>query len=222
MNDRDGGDDPGRREQSGEDTRDGSDGSRPRDPDRGSTASSGPGPRDEPDSEDEHRHETGDPADRTGAGRAGAEGNRQGGPRAGRRDDSSRIATEERRRNAPIVTGVAAIVGAWVALSGPLLAGATAALWNNVAVGLAILFAAGYNYSRLSDDAQLSVGVAALAALLGIWLVIAAPLLEMDAGAYWSTIASGLLVAGLAGYAAYEGREARAVTTDERSEPGRG
>lgn len=115
------------------------------------------------------------------------------------------------------------MVGAWVALSGLLLEGTPpAALWNNVAVGAAILVAAGYNYARLSGDKQLSVAIAALVALLGIWLVVAAPLLEMDGGAYWSTIASGLLVAGLAGYAAYEGREARAVTTTEGSDPGRG
>ena len=140
-----------------------------------------------------------------------------------RRDETTQVANEERRRKTSVVSGVIAIIGAWVALSVLVFDLGEAALWNNVLVGTLVFLAAGYNVYRLSNDIPLSVGVSSLIAVLGIWLLISAALLEMPAGAgladspFWSTIGSGFLIAGLAGYNAYEAREARAVATESEA-----
>ncbi|WP_049927642.1 SPW repeat domain-containing protein [Halopiger goleimassiliensis] len=136
------------------------------------------------------------------------------------RDESTQIVTEERRRKTSVVSAVVAVLGAWVALSVLLFDTGEIALWNNVLVGAVVVLAAGYNLYRLSNDVPLSVGVASLVAVLGIWLIVSAALLGMPAGAgladspFWSTVGSGFLIAALAGYNAYEAREARAVATE--------
>lgn len=133
------------------------------------------------------------------------------------RDESTQIANDERRRNTAFISGVIAVIGIWVALSVLVYDVGTASLWNNVAVGGVVFLAGGYNYYRLSNDIPLSTGIATLVAILGIWLVVAPVLLEMGTGLFWSTVVSGLLIAGLAGYNAYESREARTVATDTAS-----
>ena len=141
-----------------------------------------------------------------------------------RRDDSTRIANEERRRKISVISGIIAVVGAWVALSVVVLYDVSGAeFWNNVLVGGVVFAAAAYNYYRLANDIPLSVGVSGLVALLGIWLIISPALLGMGAGEglidspFWSTLGSGLLIAALAGYNAYDAREARSVATDSAS-----
>lgn len=129
------------------------------------------------------------------------------------RDDSTQIANEERRRHTPFISAIVAAIGAWVALSVLIYDVGAAGLWNNVLVGGAVFVAGAYNYYRLVNDLPLSVGVGSLVAILGIWLIIAPALLGLTSG-FWSTLASGLLVAGLAGYNAYEAREARTVATE--------
>ncbi|SEW09442.1 SPW repeat domain-containing protein [Natrinema salifodinae] len=137
-------------------------------------------------------------------------------PDAGRdpRDESTQVANEERRRKTSVISLLVAVLGGWVAASVLVFDTAAAPLWNNVLVGLVVLAAAGYNYYRLTNDVPLSTGIASLVAILGIWLIVSAALLEMTGGLFWSTLATGLLVAGLAGYNAYEAREARSVTTE--------
>ncbi|SDR16815.1 SPW repeat domain-containing protein [Natronobacterium texcoconense] len=144
-------------------------------------------------------------------------------PRVDDRDpgnEATQIASEERRRKTSVVSAIVAIIGAWVALSVLFYGVSGAILWNNVLVGATVFVAAGYNYYRLANDIPLSAGVASLVAVLGIWLIISAALLEMPAGAgladspFWSTLVSGFLIAGLSGYNAYEAREARSVATE--------
>lgn len=135
-------------------------------------------------------------------------------PQRDSRDESHQIANEERRRNTAFVSGLVTVIGAWVVLSVFVYDVSQAAFWNNVVVGATIALAGGYNYYRQHNDVPLSVGVAALVATLGIWLIVAAAVLEMLIGVFWSTLVSGLLVAGLAGYNAYEAREASTVATD--------
>lgn len=134
-------------------------------------------------------------------------------------DESPLIASDDRRRNMAILTGIAAVIGAWVALSVLVYDVGAATLWNNVLVGAVVFLAAGYNFYRLNNDIPLSVGVAALVAVLGLWLIVAAAAFEMAGGLFWSTAISGLLVALLSGYDAYEGREAEAVVTGETESP---
>ena len=130
------------------------------------------------------------------------------------RDESAPVATEERRRNTSVVSLLVAALGAWVALSTLVFETTSASRWNNVLAGLVIAVAAAYNYYRLSNDIPLSTAIASLVAILGIWLIVSAALLELTGGLFWSTIAFGLLIAGLAGYNAYEARDARTVATD--------
>lgn len=111
------------------------------------------------------------------------------------------------RRLTRVASGVAALLGAWVAVSAVVYGTGDAALWNNVLVGAAVFLGAGYNYYRRLTDHPSSPGVAGLVALLGIWLILAAAVLGLAGGAAWSTAISGLLVAVLSGYALYEARE---------------
>ncbi|WP_049896391.1 SPW repeat domain-containing protein [Natrialba chahannaoensis] len=131
------------------------------------------------------------------------------------RDQNTQIVSEERRRNISLISAVVAVLGLWVAASLLIYDASEAAFWNNVLVGAVIFIAGTYNYYRLATDVPLSVGVATLAAVLGIWLIISAALFEMLGGLFWSTLATGLIVAGLSGYNAYEAREAQLVTGEE-------
>jgi hypothetical protein len=162
------------------------------------------------------------PTDRSEAASADVDAGTGAGdrPDAGRdpRDDAAQIATEERRRKTSIVSLLVAVLGAWVALSTVPFGAATGPLWNDLLVGTVVFAAAGYNYYRLTNDVPLSVGIASLIAVLGIWLIVSAALLEMTGWLFWSTLAAGLLIAGLAGYNAYEAREARTVATESRTE----
>lgn len=130
------------------------------------------------------------------------------------RDESTQVASEQRRRKTSVLSLLVAAFGTWVALSVLVFETAAAPLWNNVLVGFVVLTAAGYNYYRVTNDVPLSTGIASLIAVLGIWLIVSAALLEMTGGLFWSTLATGVLIAGLAGYNAYEAREARTVATD--------
>ncbi|SDJ49370.1 SPW repeat domain-containing protein [Natronorubrum texcoconense] len=137
------------------------------------------------------------------------------------RDDATQIANEERRRKVSVISAIVAVIGAWVVLSVVALYDVSqAAFWNNVLVGSVVFLAAGYNYYRVVNDIPLSVGVSGLVALLGIWLIVSPALLEMQAGLglttspFWSTLGSGLLIAALAGYNAYDARDARRVATE--------
>ncbi|AFZ73253.1 SPW repeat protein [Natronobacterium gregoryi] len=159
-----------------------------------------------------------DPTERTpvetdsGTGADSGERMGQGGHEP--RDESTAIASEERRRNTSFISGIVAVLGLWAVVSVLIYDVGGAITWNNVLVGAVVFAAAGYNYYRLSNDVPLSVGVASLVAVLGIWLIVSAALLEMIGGMFWSTLVTGLLVTGLSGYNAYEAREARAVTRE--------
>lgn len=136
-------------------------------------------------------------------------------PTTGHRSTAQRVANEERRQYTPILSGITVIVGLWIILSGFVyvtVGGAT--LWNTLFVGLVVVLAAAYNYYRQSNDIPLSVGVATLLVVLGLWLIASTIIFDMPPGFRWSTAASGLIIAVLGGYNAYSGREARAVTTD--------
>lgn len=128
------------------------------------------------------------------------------------RADGPPDASDERRPAG--FASIVAVIGLWVALSVFVYDVGTAAVWNNVAVGLTVFLAGGYNYYRLSNGIPRNTGIAALVAALGLWLLVGATLLELTGGSYWSTAGSGLVVTCLSGYDAYESREARAIVSD--------
>lgn len=128
--------------------------------------------------------------------------------------DDPETTTEQRRRITEVVTGFVAVLGAWVAVSVLLYEIGETALWNNVMVGALVAAGAGYDYYRQANDTPTSFAVTGLVAVLGLWLVASAGVFELTGGAFLVTTASGLLVAALSGYNAYEAREARSATTE--------
>lgn len=106
------------------------------------------------------------------------------------------------------VSAVVALVGAWIVISAFLYSPPAANFWNDVIVGSAIGIVAGYNAVRTDEVEGINTGAAALVALLGLWMVVAPFLFEvLTDGAFWSDVVSGAIVAVLAGYNAYQGRE---------------
>ncbi|EMA37357.1 SPW repeat domain-containing protein [Halobiforma nitratireducens] len=109
------------------------------------------------------------------------------------------------------ISGIASVVGLWILISPFVLESAEAAVWNNVIVGAAILLLAGYNYYRIVTDHPTSVGVMALAAILGLWTAVAPFAFEIGSETLlWSNVVAGVLGLLLAGYVAYAGRSVRA------------
>ena len=118
------------------------------------------------------------------------------------------------RRNTTILSGIASVLGLWIAISVFVYDVGAATLWNNLVVGAAVFLIAGYNYYRGSTDVPIAVAAAALVAVLGLWLVVSPVLFEMATGVFWSTLITGAVIAALAAYNAYEGREARTIGTE--------
>ncbi|WP_433631433.1 SPW repeat protein [Halomicrococcus sp. NG-SE-24] len=108
------------------------------------------------------------------------------------------------------LSGFVSLVGAWIFVSAFVYdTMSTVSYWNNVIVGLAIFLIAGYNYYRMTNGYEVSVGSAGFVALLGLWMILV-PFVIADIGAaFWSDVISGIVVAGIAGYNAYAGREMR-------------
>lgn len=105
------------------------------------------------------------------------------------------------------VSGVVSLVGLWIAVSPFLYETAQMSKWNNAVTGGAICLLAGYGFYRMSTGGWPDVGTTSLASLLGLWAVAAPLLLAYGNDALvWSTIASGIAVAILSGYSAYESR----------------
>ncbi|MFC3957074.1 SPW repeat domain-containing protein [Halovivax cerinus] len=107
------------------------------------------------------------------------------------------------------VSALAAIVGLWLVASPFVYGGPDAAYWNNTLVGTGIFLLAGYNFYRLSKDRLASVGVASLAALLGLWALASPYLIDMgDSALASSTMIAGLIVAAVSAYSAYANNRA--------------
>ncbi|MFC4438532.1 MULTISPECIES: SPW repeat protein [Natrialbaceae] len=106
------------------------------------------------------------------------------------------------------LSALVALVGLWLVASPFIFEATEAAVWNNTMVGTAIFLLAGYNFYRLSKDRLASVGIAALAALLGLWAVISPYVIEMGSDQLAaSTLSAGLIVAVLSIYNAYANRK---------------
>lgn len=114
------------------------------------------------------------------------------------------------------LSGIASLLGAWIAVSPWVLEPDVVAgtLWNNVIVGAAIFLIAGYNYYRMSKGLSASAGSAGLVALLGLWMIIAPfVVFEVATDLLWSDVISGIIVAAIGGYNAYAGRETAGTGT---------
>lgn len=114
------------------------------------------------------------------------------------------------------LSGIASLIGLWIAVSPFVYETAATMLWNNVLVGAAIFLLAGYNYYRIVTDHPSSTGVLSLAALLGLWTVVSQFAIDgrfavsgLDAAPealVWSNVVSGILAAAIVSYVAYAAR----------------
>ena len=105
------------------------------------------------------------------------------------------------------LSGVVSLIGLWIAASAFLYETAQVSQWNNAATGGAIFLLAGYGFYRMTKGFRPDVGSTSLTSLLGLWAIAAPFLLAYGSEALvWSTMASGIAVAILSGYNAYESR----------------
>jgi thiol:disulfide interchange protein len=115
------------------------------------------------------------------------------------------------------ISGVIALLGLWMLAEALLFDIVPGQFWNDIIVGALLLAVGGYNYYRRSDEEIGSVGAAAVAALVGLWLIAAPFVFGAEGGAtettnalaFWNDIVVGLLALGLGAYSAYEARDQR-------------
>lgn len=124
------------------------------------------------------------------------------------------------------LSGIIALLGAWMVLEAFLFDMVASQFWNDIIVGALLLGVGGYNYSRRGNDKIGSVGAAAIAAVLGLWLIAAPFMFGWEAGAteavnpltFWNDIVVGLITLGLGAFSAYAARDQK----EEAQRLGRG
>ena len=113
------------------------------------------------------------------------------------------------------LSGIIALFGAWMLVQSFLFDMVGSQFWNDIIVGALLLVIGGYNYSRRGNDKVASVGAAAIAALLGLWLITAPFMFGWDAGAteavnplvFWNDIVVGLITLAIGAFSAYAARD---------------
>ena len=109
------------------------------------------------------------------------------------------------------LSALVALIGLYVVASPFIFDATEQAIWNDTLVGTGIFLLAGYNFVRLSRDRLASDGVASLAVLLGLWLLVSPGVIEMGSNTLATgTAASGLATAVLSAYNAYANKKADA------------
>jgi len=110
------------------------------------------------------------------------------------------------------VSGIASLVGLWIAASPFVYDTTTMATWNNVAIGLAIFLVAGFTYYQLAGGMFAAVGALSLVVLLGLWTIVAPYVMDFESNALLlSNVAAGAAVALISAYNAYANREAQSA-----------
>ncbi|QLG64348.1 SPW repeat protein (plasmid) [Halorarum salinum] len=114
------------------------------------------------------------------------------------------------------ISAIIGLLGLWMILQAVLFELTPGQFWNDVIVGALLLAVGGYNYYRRADERLGNIGAAALAALIGLWLV-ASPFVfgagDTASGfAFWNDVLVGLSALVLGAYSAYKGRSRRRAT----------
>lgn len=132
-------------------------------------------------------------------------------PAPGERAAESPPAETSRPRDAMRwLSGLAALVGAWIVISPAVFEATEMGLWNNVIVGAAIFLIAGFNYYRLTTHQPSVFGAMILVVILGAWALIGPFLFEIGSDELlWSTAVAGLIALLSAGYVASADRRLR-------------
>lgn len=121
------------------------------------------------------------------------------------------------------LSALIALLGVYLVLEVAIFELVAAQLWNDLLVGLLLVGAGGYNFHRQLNAHDGSVGVAGIAVLIGLWLVVSpfvfgpsAPLMPIAENiGSWNNIAVGVATIALGAYSAYRIRERR--TSDMRT-----
>ncbi|ADQ66282.1 hypothetical protein C499_09162 [Halogeometricum borinquense DSM 11551] len=110
---------------------------------------------------------------------------------------------------------ISALFGAWLFASAFVFGMGGAQFWNSLIIGAAIALLAGYGAYRTRETGMGNTWTSGLAGLLGVWMIAAPFVYGAATTVMASSVISGLVVAVLSGYEAYEARmEARAATTE--------
>jgi hypothetical protein len=135
--------------------------------------------------------------------------------------DYDRNTNEEDRWASAII----ALAGIWLLIEpfllDPIIAGNR---WNDIIVGLLLLALGGYNYYRRTNDRLGSTAAAGLAALIGLWLLVAPWVYGIDAGGgeivtelgFWNDVIVGLVVLALGVFSVHETRDTDVATPASR------
>jgi len=119
------------------------------------------------------------------------------------------------KKRGKLVSALIALVGLWMILEVLVVDLVIANLVNDLLAGILLLAVGGYNYYRQMNEQYGSVGAAAVAALVGAWILVAPfvfggePALvpiDNNVGA-WNNIVLGLIALALGAYSAYKIRD---------------
>lgn len=118
-----------------------------------------------------------------------------------------------------LVSALVGLAGLWLLVQALVFELTVAGFWNDVIVGVALVAIGAYNVYRRADERLASSPAAALAALLGLWLVaspfvFAGELVLADVATgigFWNDVAIGVVVFLLGLYSLLESRSVEVV-----------
>ena len=129
---------------------------------------------------------------------------------------SERTTPAGERSNMRWMSVLAALLGLWIVASPFVWEATEAVLWNNVLVGAAVFLIGAFNYYLVANDRPTNLASMALAAILGLWVLITPAAFAIGSEPLvWSNVVAGLVVALLGGYVAYERRSIQTGPTAE-------
>lgn len=141
------------------------------------------------------------------------------------RDDRTQQSTEEGttdtmrgpnpEERGKLVSALIVLVGLWMVLEALVVDLVAANLANDLLAGILLLAVGGYNYYRQMNERYGSVGAAAIAALIGLWILVAPFVFGSDPAltpindnvGTWNNVIVGLITLGLGAYSAYKIRD---------------
>lgn len=120
------------------------------------------------------------------------------------------------------LSAIIGLLGTWMLVEAVWFNVVPGQFWNDIIVGALLLAVGGYNYYRRGNDEIGSVSAAALAALVGLWLLAAPFLFGTDAAgaaeatglAFWNDIIVGLIALGAGAYSAYAAHDQQQKATE--------